>query len=167
MMNWLKDLPLEQISETLAGFFAFWARITDGVPAGQLPLIVYAVCSALVLVLWLLVMRLIPRPFKGISWVFVAAVLFAPGQAAGNTGEIAPAMLGVFHAILMKDFLGALSAAVPIFAVFAALLVVGAVWQMARSVIAANAEKQQQTLQIQEQRRQYLQAQNQHSSEAE
>ncbi|MFB6347916.1 hypothetical protein ACFBZI_00395 [Moraxella sp. ZJ142] len=155
-MNWLKDLPLEKISDALVGFFSFWGRITDGVPAGQLPLIVYVICCALVLLLWLLVMRLIPRPLKGISWVMLAAVMFAPGQAAGGTGEVAPAMLGVFHAILMKDFVGALSASVPIFAVVAALLVVGAVWQLACGIMAGNAEKALETQRIQEQRQRYL-----------
>lgn len=152
-MNWLKDLPLEQIGEALSGFFSFWGRLTEGVPAGQLPLIVYVVCCGLVLILWLVIMRLIPRPFKGISLVVLAAVMFAPGQAAGDTGEVAPAMIGVFHAILMKDFGAALGAAVPIFAVLAALLVVGAAWQMARSAIAANAEKEAQALHIQQQKR--------------
>ncbi|WP_049235694.1 hypothetical protein U0021_01830 [Moraxella canis] len=152
-MNWLKDLPLEQIGEALSGFFSFWGRLTEGVPAGQLPLIVYVVCCGLVLLLWLVIMRLIPRPFKGISLVVLAAVMFAPGQAAGDTGEIAPAMIGVFHAILMKDFGAALGAAVPIFAVLAALLVVGAAWQMARGAIAANAEKEAQALHIQQQKR--------------
>ncbi|OAV01855.1 MULTISPECIES: hypothetical protein [Moraxella] len=152
-MNWLKNLPLEQIGEALAGFFSFWGRLTEGVPAGQLPLIVYVVCCGLVLLLWLVIMRLIPRPFKGISLVVLAAVMFAPGQAAGDTGEIAPAMIGVFHAILMKDFGAALGAAVPIFAALAALLVVGAAWQMARGAIAANAEKEVQALHIQQQKR--------------
>ena len=155
-MNWLKNLPLEQISDALSGFFSFWGRITEGVPAGQLPLIVYVICCALVLLLWLVVMRVIPRPFKGISWMALAAVMFAPGQAAGGTGEIAPAMLGVFHGILMKDFGAAFSASVPIFAVMAALLVVGAVWQMAKGVIAGNAEKEAEALRIQEERRRYL-----------
>lgn len=59
-------------------------------------------------------MRLIPQPFKGISLAVLAAVMFTPGQAAGNSGEIAPAMIGVFYAILMKDFSAALGAAVPI-----------------------------------------------------
>ena len=156
-MNWLKDLPLEKISESLAQFFVWWAQITEGIPAAQLALTVYVIGCVLVLLLWLLVMRLIPRPFKGISWVMVASILFAPGQAAGGTGEVAPAMLGVFHSILMKDFAGAVVAFLPILAVFAALLVVGAIWQMLRSVIAGDAEKQAETARIQEQKRQMAQ----------
>lgn len=158
-MNWLKNLPLEQVSDTLSGFFSLWGQITGGIPAGQLPLIVYVICCSLVLLLWLVVMRMIPRPFKGISWVVLAAMMFAPGQAAGGTGEIAPAMLGVFHGILMKDPGAALLALVPIFAVMAALLVVGAIWQMAKSVIVGNAEKEAEALRIQEARRRYLASQ--------
>lgn len=160
-MNWLKDLPLEKISEALAGFFAWWANVTDSIPAAQLPLTVYVVGCVLVLALWWLIARLFPRPFKGISWVMVAAILFAPGQAAGGGGEVAPAMLGVFHAILMKDFAGAVVAFLPILAVFAALLVVGAIWQMLRSVIANTTEKQAETARIQEQKRQMNQNQSQ------
>lgn len=148
-MSGLKDLPLEQISETLAGFFVWWDNLTEGVPAQQLPLIVYVVGCVLVLLLWLVVMRIIPRPIKGISFALVAAVLFAPGQAAGEVGEIAPAMLGVFHGILMKDFAAATAALVPILMVFAALLVIGAIWQFLRSVIAADEAKKAETARIQ------------------
>ena len=74
-MNWLKNLPLEKIGEALAGFFGFWGRLTEGVPASQLPFIVYVVCCGLVLLLWLVVMRLIPQPFKGISLAVLAAVM--------------------------------------------------------------------------------------------
>ncbi|UXZ05056.1 hypothetical protein [Moraxella nasicaprae] len=152
-MSILSNLPLDSISENLAGFFIWWANLTDGVPAGQLPLIVYVVCCVLVLLLWLVVMRLIPRPFKGISWVALAAVMFAPGHAAGESGEIAPAMLGVFHGLLMKNWAGAIAAFVPILAVFAALLIVGAIWQLARGVIANTAAKEAETARIQEEKR--------------
>ena len=159
-MNWLKNLPLEKIGEALAGFFGFWGRLTEGVPASQLPFIVYIVCCGVVRLLWLVVMRLIPRPFKGISLAVLAAVMFTPGQAAGNSGEIAPAMIGVFYAILMKDFSAALGAAVPIFAILAALLVVGAAWQMVRGVLVANAEKQAWVRQVQKQKQQLPQSED-------
>lgn len=152
-MSQLNNLPLESISEKLTGFFIWWAKLTDSVPAGQLPLIVYVVCCVLVLLLWLLVMRIIPRPLKGISWVALAALLFAPGQAAGDSGDVAPAMLGVFHAILMKDWAAAMSAFVPILAVFFALLIVGAIWQLLRGVIANTQAKEAETARIQEQKR--------------
>ncbi len=156
-MSLISNLPLEQISEALAGFFVIWSRLTDGVPAGQLPLIVYVVCCGIVLVLWaIFAMRFLPRPFKGISLVALAAVMFAPGNAAGGTGGIAPAMIGVFHGILMKDVGAAFSASVPILAVFAALLVVGAIWQVARSVLAGSATREAEAQRIQEERRRLL-----------
>lgn len=156
-MNWFNNLPLEKISESLAAFFIWWANLTEGFPENQLPLVVYMICATLILVLWMIIMRLIPRPFKGMSWMAFFAVLFAPGQAAGGTGEIAPAMLGVFHAILMKDFAGAVTAFLPILAVFVGLLFIGAIWQMLRSVIAGDEAKKLERQRIQEEKQKLAQ----------
>ncbi|OOR89904.1 hypothetical protein B0181_05685 [Moraxella caviae] len=156
-MDWLKNLfknlPLDDISDRLAGFFMWWAELVKDVPDTQLPLIVYATGVALVLVLWLFVMWILPRPFKGMSWAMVAAFLLAPGSAAGDSGEIAPAIVGVFHALMLKDFAQAVSAFLPILAVFAALLFLGAIWQMLRSVMEASFAKTAETARIQELKR--------------
>lgn len=155
-MNWLKYLPLEQISDLLAGFFSHWARLTNYLPAEQLPWVVYLVCSGLILLLWLRIMQIIPRPIKGISFMVLAAVLFTPAQAAGSTGAIAPAIIGVFYALLMQDFKAMFVATVPILMVLSVLLVIGAVWQMVKAILAAQVAKEVELKQIQEQRRRNL-----------
>lgn len=151
-MSWLNDLPLEKISEQLAGFFIWWSQVTSSIPASQLPLVVYVVACLLVLVLWLLVMRLIPRPLKGMSWMALAALLFAPGQASGGEGGIAPAMLGVFYGLITKDFAAATLALLPILLIFSAFLVVGAIWQFLLSVVANTAAKNAETERIRAQK---------------
>ncbi|MDO4442090.1 MAG: hypothetical protein Q4B81_07885 [Moraxella sp.] len=153
-MEWIKNLPLDAISESLAGLIIWWSKLVSGVPDQQLPFVVYVVASILVLLLWLVVMRVLPRSVRGISWAFVAAVLLAPGSAAGDSGGVAPAVVGLFHSLIMKDFASIVSDCLPILATFAAFLVIGAIWQMLRSVIEGNAAKAEELACIQEQKRQ-------------
>lgn len=162
-MEWLKNLPLDDISERLAGFFIWWANLVKDVPDDQLPLLVYTVGVVSVLLLWLLVMRILPRPIKGISWAFLAALLIAPGKASGESGEIAPAIVGVFHSILMKDYATMMMGLLPILATFAAFLFIGAIWQMLRSVISGTAAKEQETARIKEQKRLMAEAEQTHN----
>lgn len=152
-MDWIKNLPLDSISEGLAGLIVWWSKLVSGVPDEQLPLVVYVIASALVLLLWVPVMRILPRAIRGISWAFLAAVLLAPGSAAGDSGAVAPAIVGVFHSLLMKDFADMVSGALPILATFAAFLVIGAIWQMLRSVMEGATAKAEEAARIQEEKR--------------
>lgn len=151
-MEWIKNPPLDSISESLATFLIWWAKLVDGVPDAQLSLLVYVIASLIVLLLWMLVARILPRGIRGISLAFVAAVLLAPGSAEGESGALAPAIVGVFHALLMKDFAGMVSASLPILATFAAFLVIGAIWQMLRSVIESDAAKKEEMARIEAQK---------------
>lgn len=163
-MEWIKNLPLDAISEGLAGFIVLWSKLVSGVPDEQLPFLVYTIGVALVLALWLVVMRVLPRRIRGISWIFLAAVLIAPGSASGDSGAVAPAIVGVFHALLMKDFATMISACLPILATFAAFLVIGAIWQLLRSVIESTAAKAEETARIQAEKQRLANAEQQSQS---
>ncbi|WP_432481557.1 hypothetical protein [Moraxella sp. ZY200743] len=153
-MEWIKNLPLDAISERLAGLIVWWSNLVSDIPDQQLPLMVYIGASILVLLLWLVVVRILPISVRGVSWVFVAAVLFAPSAATGDSGAIAPAVIRLFHSLLMKDFAGIVGDCLPILATFAAFLVIGSIWQMLRSVIEGNTAKAEEFAHIQEQKRQ-------------
>lgn len=155
-MEWIKNLPLDEISNKLAQLLIWWANFVDGIPDNQLSLVVYVISSVVVLLLWFLLMRLLPRTIGIVSVAFVAAILFSPSNALGDSGDIAPAMIGVFYALLMKDFMGMLSASLPIFATFVVFLIIGAIWQMLRSVIESDIVKKEELRRIQKQKQQNL-----------
>lgn len=138
-MDWLKNLlnslPLESISEQLAQIILWWSKLVEGVPDTELPFLAYTGASLLVLLVLVLVVRLLPRPLGGILWLFVAAILLTPGDALASTDQIAPAIAGVAHGILMGDMTAATNAMLPILAVFTMLLIVGGIWQLLRGAI--------------------------------
>lgn len=164
-MDWLKglinNLPLDAISEWLASVVIWWSKLVEDIPDGDLPFFTYVGASVLVLLLLILVVRVLPRPVGGMFWVFAAAVLLTPGDTLAGTGQIAPAVAGVAHGILMKDYAGAMSAFLPILMVFVVLLFVGAIWQVLRGVIEVSIAKAQETARIQEQKRLAQAAQSQ------
>lgn len=152
-MDWVKNLPLETMSEYLAGLIVWWSKLVSVVPDAYLPLAVYVIASVLVLFLWVFVMRILPHRIREVSWIFVAAALFAPSAASGDLG-VAPALIGVFHALLMKDFAGMFTDCLPILVTFAVFLVIGAIWKMLRSVAQGAVAKEQEMAHIQKQKQQ-------------
>lgn len=156
-MDWLKglinNLPLDTISEWLASAVVWWSKLVKDVPADDLPFFAYVGASVLTLLLFVLVVRVLPRSFGGMLWVFAAAVLLTPGDTLAGTGQVAPAIAGVAHTVLMGDYTGALSAFLPILMVFVVLLFVGAIWQLLRGVIEVSIAKAQETARIKEQKR--------------
>lgn len=154
-MDWLKDLikslPLELISERVAQLVLWWSNITSGIPADDLPFYAYVGASVLVLLLMLFVIRIMPRMVGGVFWIFCVAVLLTP-DALGGTERVAPAVAGVAHGILMKDYTGAMSSLLPILTVFVVLLCVGAIWQILRGVVEANIAKAREQAEIQAQK---------------
>ena len=156
-MAWLKgiikNLPLDTISDLLAGVISLWSRLVEGVPDNELPFYTYVCASVLVLILLPLVLRIFPRTMASVLWVFAVAVLLTPGDTLAGTGQVAPAVAGVAHGILMKDYAGACYAALPILTVFVCLLLVGAIWQILRGVIERNAAKTKEAAEIQEEKR--------------
>ncbi|WP_261863157.1 MULTISPECIES: hypothetical protein [unclassified Psychrobacter] len=79
------------------------------VPPADLPMYAYLGGAVLVLVLWILVARVLPKPLGGMSWMVLFAVLLAPGTALGDPSELAPASISVVYAVMMKDYAGAVA----------------------------------------------------------
>lgn len=147
-MDWLKSilnsLPLEKISDILGEIVIWWSQMVKGVPPADLPMYAYLGGAILVLLLWVLVARMLPRPFGGMSWMILFAVLLAPGTALNDPSIIAPASISVVYAIMMKDTAGAISNALPILVVLVVGLFVGFIWQLIRGAFETSLDKARQ-----------------------
>lgn len=144
-MDWLKNivhsLPLEAISEILGEITIWWGQLVKDVPPADLPMYAYLGGVIIVLVLWLLVARMLPRPLGGMCWMMLFAVLLAPGTAIGDPSVIAPASIGVVYAIMMKDTTGAITGMLPILVVLVVGLFVGFIWQLIRGAFESSLDK--------------------------
>lgn len=147
-MEWLRNivinLPLDEISDSVSQLTIWWSHLVADVPPDMLPIYAYIGFSSIVLLLWLLVVRILPSPIGGMSWLALFSILLAPGSAAGNTGEVAPASIGVIYGILMKEPGLALRSLLPILVVFAVGLVLGFIWQLIRNIVEKSAEESRQ-----------------------
>lgn len=144
-MDWLKNLlhslPLEAISDILGEIAIWWGQLVKDVPPADLPMYAYLGGVIIVLVLWVLVARVLPRPLGGMSWMILFAVLLAPGTALGDPSVIAPASISVVYAIMMKDTAGAIANMLPILVVLVVGLFVGFVWQLIRGAFESSLDK--------------------------
>lgn len=140
----LQSLPLEGLSDILGEIVIWWSQMVSGVPADDLPMYAYLGFSIIVLILWLLVARVIPRPLGGMSWMVLFAVLLAPGTALSDPSTIAPASISVVYAVMMKDTAGAVANAIPILVVLVAGLFIGFVWQLIRGAFESSLDKARQ-----------------------
>ena len=144
-MDWLKgiinSLPLEAISDILGEIAIWWGQLVKDVPPADLPMYAYLGGVVIVLVLWVLVARMLPRPLGGMSWMILFAVLLAPGTALGDPSVIAPASIAVVYAIMMKDTAGAITNMLPILVVLVVGLFVGFVWQLIRGAFESSLDK--------------------------
>ncbi|WP_228730566.1 hypothetical protein [Psychrobacter sp. TAE2020] len=147
-MDWLKSilnsLPLEKISDILGEIVIWWSQMVKGVPPADLPMYAYLGGAIVVLILWVLVARMLPRPFGGMSWMILFAVLLAPGTALNDPSVIAPASISVVYAIMMKDTAGAINNALPILVVLVVGLFVGFIWQLIRGAFESSLDKARQ-----------------------
>lgn len=144
-MDWLADiiskLPLDSISETVSEITLWWSDLVADVPHDMLPIYAYVGFSCIVLILWLFIVRILPKPIGGMSWLAVFSILLTPGVTSAETGDIAPASIGVVYGILMKDPGLALRNLLPILVVFTLGLVLGFIWQLIRNTITSSIEK--------------------------
>ncbi|WP_352338619.1 hypothetical protein [Psychrobacter sp. 16-MNA-CIBAN-0192] len=144
-MDWLKSilqsLPLEKISDILGEIVIWWSQMVKGVPPTDLPTYAYVGGGIVVLALWVLVARVLPKPLGGISWVILFAVLFAPGTALSDPSTIAPASISVVYAVMMKDIAAAVSNSLPILVVLVVGLFIGFVWQLIRGAFESSLEE--------------------------
>ena len=151
LANFIANLPLDEISDRLSELTRWWSNLVDGVPPDLLPLYAYVCFSVIVLLLWLFIVRVLPKPFGGMSWLAVFAVLLTPTMALGDTGDIAPANIAVVYGILMKDMGLALPNPLPILVVFAVGLFLGFIWQLIKGLIDKAVEKSRQQALLDEQ----------------
>jgi hypothetical protein len=93
---------------------------------------VYVVGSAIALWLWRQVIRPLPHPFGGISWLVVFALLFAPTVTEGDNGQIAPAVIGLLFGVISKNKELILSSLLPILLVLGLGFLVGFLIQRLR-----------------------------------
>ncbi len=153
-MEWLKEfikgLPLEDISEVVADVVAWWSEQVKDIPANELPLQAYVGGSLLVCILWFFIARVLPRPLGGMSWIVVIAVLFTPGTPLGDSADIVPACIAVAYAILMKDYQSAVVHGLPILIVIVAGFFLGFVWQLMRLLIFQNKQKKAKQKRLQQ-----------------
>ena len=144
-MDWLKNLlnslPLEQLSEILGEIVIWWSQMVKNVPPADLPMYAYLGGTLIVLLLWILIARILPKPLGGMSWMVLFAVLLAPGSALGEQGEIAPASISVVYAVMMKDTASAISNALPILVVLVVGLFIGFIWQLIRGAFESSLDK--------------------------
>ncbi|PIE47483.1 MAG: resolvase [Gammaproteobacteria bacterium] len=137
-MDWLKNLPLDNISEKINDIVQLWANLVKDVPADDLPVYAYLGGSIIVLILWLFISRFLPKPLGGMSWIILFAVLLTPGASHDYSGKIAPASMGVVYSLLMKDFVQAISNLVPILFVVVVGFFLGFIWQVMLSSMNKN-----------------------------
>lgn len=140
----LQSLPLEGLSDILGEIVIWWSQMVSGVPADDLPMYAYLGFSIIVLILWLLVARVMPRPLGGMSWMVLFALLLAPGTALNDPSTIAPASISVVYAVMMKDTAGAVANAIPVLVVLVAGLFIGFVWQLIRGAFESSLDKARQ-----------------------
>ncbi len=144
-MDWLKSildrLPLDKISDILGEIVIWWSQLVKDVPPADLPMYAYFGGSVLVLLLWILVARMLPRPLGGMSWMLLFAVLLAPGTALNDVSVIAPASISVVYAIMMKDVAAAITNALPILVVLVVGLFIGFLWQLIRGAFDSSLDK--------------------------
>lgn len=140
-MNWLKSLieklPLDYISEWLSDLIVWWSYTVKDVPPDELPQYAYVGGSIVVLVLWLFVVRVLPKPLGGISWIGLFAILLTPATALSDSGEIAPASIAVVYSIMLKDYTTAVQSLLPIVMVIIAGLFAGVMYQLICAALAA------------------------------
>jgi len=66
-------LSLDQIGNVLGEIIIWWAQLVQGVPPDKLPLYAYVGFSIVVLLLWILVVRILPKTLAGLSCDFAHA----------------------------------------------------------------------------------------------
>lgn len=135
---------LESASEYLAKIVFWWIHAVDGIPEDKLAIYTYVGGSLLVLFLLFFVLKMLPKALRGIVWVISAAILLTPGATLGETGQIAPAIIGVFHGLLLNDMQRATSSLLLIVAMIIAGLILGAIFQLFWAVVQKAYNNQEQ-----------------------
>ena len=77
--------------------------ILDTIPEDTIAVSVYLLGSIIILWCWYAIAKCLPKPFGGISWVVVFAVMLTPTVSEGTNASIAPAFFGLMFGVLTKE----------------------------------------------------------------
>lgn len=134
-------LSLDQIGNVLGEIIIWWAQLVRGVPPDKLPLFAYVGFSIIVLLLWILVVRILPKTVAGLSWIILFAILLTPTTSLGTPPDIAPASIAVVYGILLKDTAIIFNGLLPIMVVITVGCILGFIWQILRMGIDKTTKK--------------------------
>ena len=91
------------VLEQLSGIWANFLGLFDSIPEDNIAVTVYVLGTQIILWCWYSIVKRLPSPFGGITWIIVFAVLATPTISEGPNSEIAPAIFGLLFGILTKD----------------------------------------------------------------
>ncbi|MHA3892760.1 hypothetical protein [Acinetobacter sp. GXMZU3951] len=77
--------------------------ILDSIPEDTIAVSVYLIGSIIILWCWYAIAKRLPKPFGGISWVIIFAVMLTPTVSEGTNASIAPAFFGLMFGVLTKE----------------------------------------------------------------
>ncbi|MFW2176330.1 MULTISPECIES: resolvase [unclassified Moraxella] len=128
----LAFLSLDQIGGVIGEIVVWWTQLVKGIPPENLPLYAYVGFSIVVLLLWILVVRVLPKTLAGLSWIILCAILLTPTTSLGTPPDIAPASISVVYGILLKDPAIIFNGLLPIMIVITVGCILGFLWQIVR-----------------------------------
>lgn len=131
-------ISLDQIGSIIGEIVIWWTQLVKGVPHDSLPMTAYIGFSIIVLLLWILVVRILPKTLAGISWIILFAILLTPTTSLGTPPDIAPASIGVVYGILLNDNGIVFNSLLPIMVVITVGCVLGFLWQIVRMGLDKN-----------------------------
>ena len=77
--------------------------VLDSIPESSIAITVYLGGAVIALLCWYGLMKRVPKPFGGIGWLLVFAILLTPTVSEGTNASIAPAICGLIFGVLTKD----------------------------------------------------------------
>ncbi len=121
------------MSELMTGWMNWW----EGVSPYWFAVTVYLTGSVIVLWLWLSIVRVLPRPLGGLSWLLVLTLLMTPTVTEGVNASLAPAVVGLLIGVFTKNPVLALYSLLPMLLVFGVGCLAGFIWQRVQMAHAA------------------------------
>lgn len=142
-MAFLDQLPVspDQIGEVIGEIVLWWNQLVANVPPDKLPLYAYVGFSVIVLLLWIFVVRILPKTMAGLSWIMLFAILLTPTTSLGTAPEFAPASIAVVYGILLQDTAIIFNGLLPIMVVITVGCLLGFLWQVLRMGLEKNIKK--------------------------
>lgn len=89
--------------DQLSGIWTNFLNLFDSIPEDNIAISVYVLGTLLILWCWYSIVKRLPAPLGGITWIIVFAILATPTISEGPNSEIAPAIFGFLFGVLTKD----------------------------------------------------------------